>query len=150
MSQKPEPEPVLEIKKKGLRKAELIKKDYEWEKPDWAKTKPSHLLKTTETGEHLKEGEDIGLKLETPPDVARWLARLVIPLRRERWSRAVRIIPSLFPPAGLFDEVADPDDLDAVFAVEALTNPRLRDAVGDLSLVPDGERFVRFRRQSAQ
>lgn len=66
---------------------------------------------------------------------------MVIERRHERWARAVRIIPSLFPPVGLFDEVSDPGDLDAVFAVEAMTNPRLRDAVGDLSLVPAGERI---------
>ncbi|MGB0513625.1 MAG: RES family NAD+ phosphorylase [Wenzhouxiangellaceae bacterium] len=65
----------------------------------------------------------------------------MIESRRERWPSAVRIIPSLFPPVGLFDEVADPAQLDAVFAVEALTNPRLRDQVGDLSLVPAGERI---------
>ena len=35
------------------------KKKYAFEKPDWALTKPAHLLKTTETGEHLREGEDI-------------------------------------------------------------------------------------------
>jgi hypothetical protein len=58
----------------------------------------------------------------------------------ERWSRAVRIIPSCYPPIGLFDEVARPEDLEAVFAVEALTNPRLRTEVGDLALVPPDER----------
>lgn len=66
---------------------------------------------------------------------------MTIPERRERWARAVRIIPSHFPPIDLFEEVADPTDLDAVHAVEALTNPRLRDQVGELSLVPKAERI---------
>jgi len=65
----------------------------------------------------------------------------VIPVKSERWARAVRIIPSCYPPVGLFDEVARPEDLDAVFAVEALTNPRIRQQVGNLSLVPPEERI---------
>jgi hypothetical protein len=66
---------------------------------------------------------------------------VVIPRRHERWARGVRIIPSIYPPIGLFDEVADPADLEAVFAVEQLTNPRLRDEVGTLALVPREDRI---------
>ncbi|MCC5867150.1 MAG: RES family NAD+ phosphorylase [Gammaproteobacteria bacterium] len=73
--------------------------------------------------------------------MAGWLARLMIPTRRERWSRAIRIIPSHFPPIDLFEEVADPADLEAVHAVEALTNPRLLDQVGELALVPADDRI---------
>lgn len=65
----------------------------------------------------------------------------MIPQRRERWARATRIIPSHFPPIDLFEEVADPADLEAVHAVEALTNARLRDQVGDLTLVPRQDRI---------
>jgi hypothetical protein len=43
---------------------------------------------------------------------------------------------------GLYDRVADPADLEAVFAVENLTNPRLRQEVGDISLVPPGDRVA--------
>jgi hypothetical protein len=42
----------------------------------------------------------------------------------------------------LFERVADPADLDAVFAIEALTNDRLRDEVGDLRLVPPEDRVT--------
>ncbi|WP_197911652.1 RES family NAD+ phosphorylase [Kineobactrum salinum] len=65
----------------------------------------------------------------------------MIPRRHERWARGVRIIPSIYPPIGLFDEVADPADLEAVFAVEQLTNPRLREEVGTLALVPREDRI---------
>lgn len=51
-------------------------------------------------------------------------------------------MPSRFPPRGLFDRVADPADLEATYAVESLTNDRLRDEVGDLSLVDTAERMV--------
>jgi hypothetical protein len=65
-----------------------------------------------------------------------------IPVRRVHWRNAVRIIPSVFPPVNLFERVANPEDLDAVQAIESAYNPRLRDAVGDLSLVPRDERVV--------
>lgn len=51
-----------------------------------------------------------------------------------------RIIPSRFPPIDLFERVADPEDLDAVFEIEALTNPRIRQEIGELSLVPPEDR----------
>lgn len=64
------------------------------------------------------------------------------PKTRVDWRPSYRIVPSRFPPRGLFDRVADPDDLEAAFAVESLTNDRLRDEVGDLSLVPPAERMI--------
>ncbi len=63
------------------------------------------------------------------------------PLKRIRWSHAYRIVPSRFPPVGLFDRIADPADLDAVFALEAMTNPRLREEAGTLQLVPPSRRI---------
>lgn len=43
---------------------------------------------------------------------------------------------------GVFDGVADPADLEAVFYVESLTNPRLRDEVGEIHLVSDEDRIT--------
>jgi len=62
------------------------------------------------------------------------------PLKRIRWQRAYRILPSRFPPVGVFDAIADPKDLDALYAIEALTNPRLREEIGELAQVPRGRR----------
>jgi len=62
------------------------------------------------------------------------------PQRRLRWTHAYRIVPSRFPPVGLFDRIADPKDIDAVMAIESLTNPRLRDEIGALSLIPPARR----------
>lgn len=56
------------------------------------------------------------------------------------WSTSYRIISSRFPPVSLFEEVADPADLDDVHAVESLTNDRIRDEIGDPSIVPPEER----------
>jgi hypothetical protein len=63
------------------------------------------------------------------------------PVARISWRPAFRIIPSRFPPIGLFDRVANPADLGAVYELEALTNPRLRDEVGALQLVPLEDRI---------
>lgn len=63
-----------------------------------------------------------------------------IPTSRIDWHPCYRIVPSRFPPVGLFDAVADPNDLEAVFQIDALTNDRLRDEVGDISLVPPEDR----------
>ena len=63
------------------------------------------------------------------------------PLKRVRWSRAYRIVPSRFPPVGVYDRIADPADIDALFAVEALTNPRLREEADALKLVPRARRI---------
>ena len=63
------------------------------------------------------------------------------PVRRIRWSHAYRIVPSRFPPVGVYDRIADPADIDALFAIEALTNPRLREEAGALKLVPKEHRI---------
>lgn len=42
----------------------------------------------------------------------------------------------------MFESVTDPADLEATLAVESLTNPRLRDQVGELSLVPAEDRIT--------
>jgi hypothetical protein len=58
-----------------------------------------------------------------------------------KWLPCWRIIPSRFPPIQLFERVADPADLEAVMEIESMTNPRLRDEVGDIQLVPPEERI---------
>ncbi|MEX0693840.1 MAG: RES family NAD+ phosphorylase [Rhodospirillales bacterium] len=67
---------------------------------------------------------------------------MTIPVARIVWKPCWRIIPSRFPPIQLFERVTEPDDLEAIFALESLTNPRLRDEVGDIQLVPPAERIT--------
>lgn len=68
------------------------------------------------------------------------MAEFVPPLKHVSWKPCYRIIPSRFPPIQLFERVADPADLEAVFAVEALTNTRIREEVGELQLVAPEDR----------
>ena len=64
-----------------------------------------------------------------------------IPVSDVRWHPCYRIIPSRFPPIVLFEAVADPADLEAVFQIEAMTNDRLREEAGELALVPPEDRI---------
>lgn len=62
------------------------------------------------------------------------------PLVRVTWAKTWRIIRSIYPPVDLFEDIADPRDWEALAAVEAKTNPRLRDEIGDLGKVPPARR----------
>jgi hypothetical protein len=66
---------------------------------------------------------------------------LTYPSKTLKWNPAYRVIPSRFPAVGLFERVARPEDFDALYALEAMTNDRLRDEVGEISLVPPEERL---------
>lgn len=63
-----------------------------------------------------------------------------VPVRRVRWRSTFRIVPSRYPPVDLFERIADPGDWELLYELEALTNPRLRQEAGDISLVPPERR----------
>lgn len=63
-----------------------------------------------------------------------------IPTAHVQWAPCYRIVASRFPPISLFEDIADPADLEAVYAIEAMTNDRLREEAGDLTLVPPDDR----------
>lgn len=65
-----------------------------------------------------------------------------IPTRAVVWKPCHRLIATRFPTVGLYDQLAAPEDLYVVFAIEALTNPRVRQELGQLSLVPPGDRVT--------
>lgn len=58
------------------------------------------------------------------------------------WERTHRLIPSKFPPISLFEDCVEPGLLEALYAVESVTNERLLDEAGDLTLVRPGDRLV--------
>ena len=61
-------------------------------------------------------------------------------LTRVCWSPAVRLIAARLPRLAIFEVVAAPADLPAILELEALTNPRLRPAVGATAAIPVGDR----------
>jgi hypothetical protein len=65
------------------------------------------------------------------------------PPRRElAWRPSYRIVSSRFPPVGVFDAIADAADLDALYVLEGMTNPRLRQQLGRIDLVPQARRIA--------
>ena len=64
-----------------------------------------------------------------------------MPTCRLDWPQAWRVIASRYPPINLFERLtADPAVWDALIALEQFTNPRVRDEVGDIAIVPPDER----------
>jgi hypothetical protein len=61
-------------------------------------------------------------------------------IRRVRWQQACRIVPTRYPAVTLFDRVASADDFEALYALEAMTNERARDAIGEVERVPRADR----------
>lgn len=62
--------------------------------------------------------------------------------RRIDWPQAWRIIASRYPPINLFERLTpDPAVWEALIALEQMTNPRVRDEVGEIVLVAPDERI---------
>ena len=63
--------------------------------------------------------------------------------RRIEWSRATRIIATRYPPIDLFEQLSSDTAIwEALIAAESLVNPRLRDEVGEIHLVPPEEQVA--------
>ena len=60
--------------------------------------------------------------------------------RRVRWPQACRIVPTRYPAVTLFDRVADAADFEALYALEAMSNERVRDELGQIERVPRDQR----------
>ncbi|KTD75618.1 RES family NAD+ phosphorylase [Legionella waltersii] len=56
-------------------------------------------------------------------------------------TRCYRLIPSHFPPIHLFEDVANADEFEALYAIQTLTNPRIQEEIGQLQLIPKEERL---------
>lgn len=50
-----------------------------------------------------------------------------------------RLISTRFPPHGIFDEICGPDDLAAIFDLEAWTNDRLQSELGRIERIPQDQ-----------
>jgi hypothetical protein len=59
--------------------------------------------------------------------------------RRLAGQRQYRIVPSRFPPITLFERLVSPEELEVAYAIESLTNDRLRAETGDLHRLPRGQ-----------
>jgi hypothetical protein len=68
------------------------------------------------------------------------VATPAITARAVKFSPCHRIVASRLPTIHLFERVADPADWEALYKLESMTNPRIRNEVGELSLVPVADR----------
>ena len=62
------------------------------------------------------------------------------PLLHLDWPNQYRIVSSKYPPINFFEKLVPKDQMDEIFYLESLTNDRLREEVGDLSLVKPHDR----------
>ena len=62
-------------------------------------------------------------------------------MRRVRWTQACRIVPTRYPAVNLFDRVAEEADFEALYALEAMSNERIRDEIGEIERVPREQRL---------
>src|ERR1700761_3172607 len=62
-------------------------------------------------------------------------------LSEVRWQPCFRVISSRFPPIDLFERVATPEAWEALYWLEFPTDPRLRNEVGEIELVPKEDRI---------
>ena len=58
-----------------------------------------------------------------------------------RWQQGCRIVPTRYPAINLFDRVADAQDFDALYALESMSNERVRDELGHIERVPREQRL---------
>jgi len=64
------------------------------------------------------------------------------PITELDWPHQYRIIPSEYPPINFFEQLVDPELMNELYYLESLTNDRLRDEAGDISLVPAEDRIT--------
>lgn len=70
------------------------------------------------------------MKLPEPPQVSL------------RGAKIYRVIPSKHPPINILERIVEPQQLEAAWYIESLTNDRLRDEAGDISLVAPEDRVA--------
>src|SRR2546426_5747371 len=61
---------------------------------------------------------------------------------RVQWADTSRLVPSRYPPVGILDRVASPEDLPSIFELESWTNDRISTELGNLHRIPPDEWVV--------
>lgn len=62
-----------------------------------------------------------------------------LPVYGSAIATGYRLVNSKFPPIALFDDVASPGEFEALYELQAMTNPRLQNEAGRLELIPRSE-----------
>ena len=56
------------------------------------------------------------------------------------WKQSVKLVATIFPPIGIFEEVADPEDLDTLAALRARTDPLINSRIERSFAIPAKDR----------
>jgi hypothetical protein len=83
----------------------------------------------------------LALAADPQPYAAEPATSAAAAVQRVRWPKACRIVPTRYPAISLFDRVADAEDFEALYALEAMTNERAREELGQIDRVPPDERL---------
>lgn len=67
------------------------------------------------------------------------MVKEILPIIDTHEAHTRRLIASKFPPIPLFDDVASPEEFDALYELQKLTNPRLQNELGCLDLLDKQE-----------
>ncbi|MDP2780473.1 RES family NAD+ phosphorylase [Devosia sp.] len=62
-----------------------------------------------------------------------------LPLLAGDSAQGYRLVNSKFPPIALFEDVANAEDFEVLYQVQAITNPRILNELGRLELIPRAE-----------
>lgn len=64
------------------------------------------------------------------------------PLSKIKWDKTYRLINSCYPPCDIWEDIiSHGDDWGAAFEIEAMSNSRVRQEIGDISIIPN-ERMI--------
>jgi hypothetical protein len=59
-------------------------------------------------------------------------------ISKVRWNKTYRLINSCYPPCDIWEDViSKAKDWKLAYEIEAMTNPRIRQEIGEISLIPD-------------
>jgi len=63
------------------------------------------------------------------------------PIIHLNWPNQFRIVSSKYPPINFFEKLVPPDQMEALFYLESLTNDRLRAEIGNIALIKPEDRI---------
>lgn len=63
-------------------------------------------------------------------------------LSRVNWDKTYRLVNSCYPPCNVWEDIiSNPEDWEMAYKIECLTNPRVRNEIGQIHLIPK-ERMI--------
>lgn len=77
--------------------------------------------------------------LDIPPSSPSEPSPSASPLPEKGRKKGYRLVNTKYPPIELFDDVASAEEFELLYAIQTITNPRLQDQIGNISLIACSE-----------